>query len=353
MNNAIKDYLDGVFARIPQSKDSEELKEEMLLNMNEKYKDLIKDGMSENEAINTVIEGIGDTKEIEQYLKAENNITRVEGENLYRFNYNDFNNIDISLFSLNLNVTAYDGDEIIIELLSKTSNTPHSKITVEKLGKSLIIKEEKRLMMLIPFYTFSEYLEVKLPVKYQEDFKLKQFSGNTDFDGSFAFKKFNLYVTSGNLKAGCFESGLYDIDIKSGNIKMVSLNGTGKLDITSGSLRIDNVTGMMQTYISSGNLHLGEFNGSGSFKLTSGGIKLDEVKLNGDLDLKATSGTIKINKVRDAEFIFKGSCSSGTIKTNFDYMYDKSKKNTLGKVGANPVNVLSADVVSGSIKINV
>jgi len=61
---AIKLYLDSVFAAVPNTAEVQRLKTEMLANMEEKYSELKASGVSENEAIGSVISDFGNVEEL-------------------------------------------------------------------------------------------------------------------------------------------------------------------------------------------------------------------------------------------------------------------------------------------------
>lgn len=64
----IYNYVESVFVNLPRTREMQLLKEEMLLNMEEKYTDLKSLGVSENEAIGTVLSEFGNIDEIlEEY----------------------------------------------------------------------------------------------------------------------------------------------------------------------------------------------------------------------------------------------------------------------------------------------
>lgn len=60
MEDKLRRYVDGLFARTALTKKAVELKEEMLQNLQDKYSDLISEGKSPEAAYNIVIAGIGD-----------------------------------------------------------------------------------------------------------------------------------------------------------------------------------------------------------------------------------------------------------------------------------------------------
>jgi DNA integrity scanning protein DisA with diadenylate cyclase activity len=60
----IKKYVNELFKDAPKTKKVKELQEELITNLEEKYNDLIKDGVDEKKAYNDVIAGIGDIDEL-------------------------------------------------------------------------------------------------------------------------------------------------------------------------------------------------------------------------------------------------------------------------------------------------
>lgn len=64
--DTIINYLDNLFAPLPKSQQLEQLKEELLTNMEDKYHELKQAGKSENEAIGVVISEFGNIDEIIQ-----------------------------------------------------------------------------------------------------------------------------------------------------------------------------------------------------------------------------------------------------------------------------------------------
>ncbi len=64
MNTKIINYVDALFSDIPNNKEANELKEEILSNMSERYEDYIKEGKTENQAFSLVIGSLGDIDEM-------------------------------------------------------------------------------------------------------------------------------------------------------------------------------------------------------------------------------------------------------------------------------------------------
>jgi len=64
----IKDYVEGLFKDIPDSSEKENIKQEIILNLEEKVQDLVDAGKSEEDAINKSIVEFGDIEEIKNDL---------------------------------------------------------------------------------------------------------------------------------------------------------------------------------------------------------------------------------------------------------------------------------------------
>jgi hypothetical protein len=71
MEDKLRRYIDGLFARIAPTKKAIELKEEMLQNLHDKYSDLISEGKTPEAAYNITIAGIGDVSALLSELEAD------------------------------------------------------------------------------------------------------------------------------------------------------------------------------------------------------------------------------------------------------------------------------------------
>jgi hypothetical protein len=60
MEDKLRRYVDGLFARTVPTKKAVELKEEMIQNLEDKYKDLISEGKTPEAAYNVAVAGIGE-----------------------------------------------------------------------------------------------------------------------------------------------------------------------------------------------------------------------------------------------------------------------------------------------------
>lgn len=82
MNERLRNKVDELFVNAPRTRRANDLKEELLANLTDKYNDLIASGKSEDEAYNIVVDGIGDVDELLRGLKESDvfNYEKVEKE---------------------------------------------------------------------------------------------------------------------------------------------------------------------------------------------------------------------------------------------------------------------------------
>lgn len=68
MEPKLREYVEGLFATAPKTKQAYELKEEIIRNTIERYHDLIAEGKTQGEAYNLAVAGIGDINELLEAL---------------------------------------------------------------------------------------------------------------------------------------------------------------------------------------------------------------------------------------------------------------------------------------------
>ena len=71
MEDKLRWYVEGLFEEAPPTKKAVELKEEMIQNLQDKYKDLITEGKTPEAAYNIVVAGIGDVSSLLKVLEDE------------------------------------------------------------------------------------------------------------------------------------------------------------------------------------------------------------------------------------------------------------------------------------------
>lgn len=74
MDKQLRSYVDALFENAPPTMKTVEIKEEILQNTLDRYRDLLAEGKSEQAAFNIAIAGIGDVEELLQSLQEEQDL---------------------------------------------------------------------------------------------------------------------------------------------------------------------------------------------------------------------------------------------------------------------------------------
>lgn len=100
----------------------------------------------------------------------------------------------------------------------------------------------------------------------------------------------------------------------SGSVKMVKVTGDVNCTSSFGSQTYDELVGNITAQSSSGSIQLNVFRGNLNLTTSFGGIKGDKIVLTGDAVLKASSGSIHLELLNDADDLrYDLSSSSGNI----------------------------------------
>jgi hypothetical protein len=74
MEDRLRKHVDGLFAGTAPTKKAVELKEEMIMNLQDKYNDLLSDGKTPEAAYNIAVAGIGDVSGLLKELETEQTV---------------------------------------------------------------------------------------------------------------------------------------------------------------------------------------------------------------------------------------------------------------------------------------
>lgn len=244
--------------------------------------------------------------------------------------------------------------------------------------------------------TSSGSLRVDRTLTIDGPFRAKTSSGSLNLDELTAASA-DLQTSSGSLRANrsIAVTGAFRAQTSSGSLHMDGLTAdSAELQTTSGSLNADGrltLTGALTAETTSGSLRLsgdvqaqsvrastssghltvnhaetetfdltstsggisgGEISGRGQMKSSSGSIRVDTLRLNGDTDVRATSGSVKLGVPRDITFSFEGNSGSGSINGDYEMYYkDKNNKSAFFDHGQNGA-MLRVETSSGSIRIS-
>lgn len=256
---------------------------------------------------------------------------------------------DIS--SSDVEVCYSDTEKIRVVYCGAENEVDDSTVTAEIKSDTLLIKQENRITWFQ--WGVNRLITIYVPESFNGKFDYACSSGDLVFTENFNFSEITSSSSSGDLKAmnlncetfkatcssgdinlGALQAGEFTFVLTSGNISAQELHGDGKLSLTSGEVTID------------------AFYGKGAFKTVSGDIQLEIYEATGDVEVKVTSGDVRVNIIEGTAFLCDFSVTSGDIRTDFaSSNSEKSEHSYTGSIGENPVNTLKIGTTSGDILV--
>ncbi|WP_179218801.1 DUF4097 family beta strand repeat-containing protein [Saccharibacillus sp. O23] len=120
-------------------------------------------------------------------------------------------------------------------------------------------------------------------------------------------------IGSGTGDFGDFHAGRIEVDLSSGQLKADRLSGDDiALNLTSGSLDVNELIGASQIKLSSGMAKIAALEGDSVIRATSGMIDVTQRK-SGNLDAEVSSGKIDIRTAEDFKGVYDLRVTSGLI----------------------------------------
>ena len=237
--------------------------------------------------------------------------------------------IEIDLSSVNATIIPEKRDDIKADLDGK------GKVNINKSGNKIRIEYEQNLLDGIQFLNHTSELNIYIPEDYDQSMAVDVGSGYLQFDGSsMELDELKIDLSSGkidltNMTTEKFvnkgSSGMIDIN------KLVTKAGT--IDMSSGIIKVKNYQGALDASVSSGQLN----------------IQID--KLVDDLNVKASSGQIKLDLPDGADFTFNGKASSGFIDCDLPLTNKITDEDKIEGVSGSGKHSVDVNITSGLAKI--
>ncbi|MET0786736.1 MAG: DUF4097 family beta strand repeat-containing protein [Paenisporosarcina sp.] len=245
---------------------------------------------------------------------------------------NQVEQIEISSSFIDMEVTQTDQEEIQLVLSGKVSSSLKEdlQLLVRQSGSTLTIEAKlKERKWMTGFNRISLTLQVKLPVKFNQDVMMKSTSGDICLE--------NVHLNSVHLQAS---SG--DIIVEGVNVR-----NTLKTKVSSGDVTISSVKAHLMSHQSSsgdvevkksmatiiraestsGDVNVLECSGKLDVQSTSGDVEIELSQLLDDMELRSTSGDIKIDlqhTPEHVEVVYNSSSGDGRVKIQ-DLQYEVKK----------------------------
>lgn len=256
----------------------------------------------------------------------------------------------------NLEIRKTSGDSIIVNQYGNPNSKSEDLFLVSTFEDSIHIYIKERIHIgTFNFNNYNERLVVEIPEGFNGNLEAKALSGSIEIEDEFTLKNIKLNNSSGgiyvnkNITADMLNAKTLSGRIQfNGDITAKDLDGK----TSSGGIRMSTVN--VENYIlqsSSGSIKIDNISGGGIAKTASGSIKLSLNNPKGDINLNSLSGSINVELEPSLQFTLAAQTNSGGIHTNFAVNKNKRGNNATANIGENPTVNIIAKTSSGGIKI--
>lgn len=285
-----------------------------------------------------------------------------------RFDIDGVSRVALDAGSLTVEITSTQEDQARLVLQSNLPPDKRAQLAVERNGDTFTV-EQLRHVRIGLFLNVREKLTLYLPEGYHDALSLRLRSGNLLMADKRAFSSLEVKLTSGNVEIGDVDAAAYDVHASSGNMTLGDWRGEGRLWVTSGNIRLRSLTGTSHEirsssgtirigslvgesalHVTSGTVRVEHFEGSGSFTSSSGSVNVGVDRIDGDLNVQCTSGTVRVSIPESLAFRFDAESLSGSVKT--DFPSERNGRRTTASVGSAPNHTLRCQTTSGSIRVS-
>ncbi len=349
-DNLFRQYVTDIFTNVRQSQETQDIMEEIILNLNERYAELVADGVDEREAYDLTIESLGDPDELVKSLGGNGfrttvNLTSATGTNT---NINSSNSntqegyvsfskdsvcaIDASLMTEDITISTYGEKDVSVRVFSKNKGYMPN-IFVE--NGTLFIKRENFWNNIFFTKRISAQIKVFVPAEQLLDINVSTVSGDIKLEVRKS-KEVALNTASGDINStGDFD--LIKVQTASGDIDVKGTGEIAHLETASGDIEATGTIKALELQTASGDIEAsGDFTvaklntASGDIELA--GKVLEEIKAHtasGDIEislknmpvngakLKAVSGDQTIKLPQNDGFMLDYSTLSGSVRNAF------------------------------------
>ncbi|MBU8880842.1 DUF4097 domain-containing protein [Bacillus sp. FJAT-29790] len=214
------------------------------------------------------------------------------------------------------------------------------KVTVKTSGDKIIVEYKRSFLNGFQFFKNKSQLNIYIPEDYHRSMAIDIGSGHLTFAGHSKKQPMKLEKLTLDLSSG-------KADLK--NLKTAEF----KQDGSSGMLTIDHLitkTGTVE--MSSGYVKIKHYEGKLDAEVTSGKLDIQMDELTDRLDVRVSSGHVKLDLPKNADFSLKGKVNSGMINCNLPLSGKIQTKHGIEGVHGSGKHMLDLSVSSGIIDLH-
>lgn len=270
--------------------------------------------------------------------------------NEIHFSLDGISEVTISYDEETITFFETQNDELIIREYM-TENKSSYYANVRQNGNSIHVSEGGK-----PFFkdAFYRYIEVYLPVSYQEALTITTTDGNIDLsDLNLQLSMLRIDSTAGTVEINSASASDIHLSSTRGTLKLGKITADNiQLQTTSGSVLCDELTGYVAYTSTSGNAEIKSAIGSGSYKANnSGSLDVVYTEVTGDLYFFNKNEDIRLTLPGDLDFKFEAATKNGTVTTTFQECITVDGRTMHGTVGSNPHVTIKVETNNGNIEV--
>ncbi len=225
--------------------------------------------------------------------------------------FTNISSIEINTVSTSIEIVESNSENIEVYLTGQTTSKINEvpELTVTKEDNTLKIAVEYKNLG-ASFFNFGGMHDMNLQLKIPRNkvgMDITTVSGDLEVS-NFEFADFKFKGTSADAVINNITSYNFNFNTVSGGLKAVNIE-TGEVvtETTSGDVSFNSLK-----------------SGSLNAKSVSGKVNLDYVELTNDIDIKTTSGDVKVKLPADSSFVIDFDSTSGDLENRFAGMTTES-----------------------------
>jgi len=195
-------------------------------------------------------------------------------------------------------------------------------LQAEQTGELLRIAAERKnqLVLFLGFYSGDLVLEIGVPEQYRNRLVVRTSSGDVVITDQ-NLSELSAHTSSGDMQLSSIQAAAVSMESSSGDLEAEDLQAEYS-ELTS----------------SSGDIQVGGLRGSAKVENSSGEITLSYLEFDADLEVRSSSGDVKLFLTETARFRLEARASSGNIRCEFPVTLagassEMSRNTLIGTVG--------------------
>lgn len=324
-------------------------------------------------------------KELAKANETEKNASHQNkpSSNAQKINLTGVESIEIDYSIDNIYVFESESDELVV-LEYLTQNVREAYAWTQSTDRIVTIKNGKRKLWL---FDQPSLIEVHVPVGYKGNLKISTVNGNVTIVNDLKLNSLMVKTASGYIEANTITAGNIDLKTASNKIVANELIGNTIINSTTGRIVINNIrgervnitnisnaievdsifstqsmiknsasrisinylSGAVQATSLNGLIAIRSIKGHGNIETSFGGIYLGFKEVDGNINVKSTSGKISVGIPDNLPFRFDATTKNGFV--NAFFLETNNHKAISRQVGSSPAVQITINNASGGTEV--